>query len=325
MNTNNNTVIKTENLTKCYNETPVVNNLNLSVYRGEVFGILGPNGSGKTTTILMFLGLTEPSGGKVNIVGFDPLREPLEVKRRVGYMPDSVGFYDDITARANLRYTARLAGIETEETEKRTNDLLTQLELIDVADKKVGTFSRGMRQRLGLAEVLLKQPEVAILDEPTTGLDPEAAQEFLRLIRGLKGKGITILLSSHLLHQVQAICDRVGLFSHGRMVLEGTVEELSSKVIGGAYDLSVEASGNDLEEQIRKIPGVVEVELYGENEFHIEAKEDVREKVAAEIVRAGGKLLSLNMKRHSLDDIYARYFEEERDEAQRVQANREKA
>ena len=229
----NTPAIRTRQLCKRYGARAAVEGLDLEIHAGEVFGLLGPNGSGKTTTLLMLLGLTEPSAGEVQVLGLDPRTHPISVKRRVGgYLPDPVGFYDELTARENLRYTARLACMPTVQAEAGIENGLSRMGLAEVADARVGTYSRGMRQRLGLAEILLRAPAIAILDEPTLGLDPQGAREFLDTVRGLKGEGMTLLLSSHVLHQVQAICDRVGLFSHGRMVLQGSADELARAVLG---------------------------------------------------------------------------------------------
>ena len=309
------TVVETQGLTKHYGPIVAVESLNLCLQAGEVFGLLGPNGSGKTTTILMLLGLTEPTAGWARVLGEDSLRNPLEVKRRVGYMPDSVGFYDELTARENLRYTARLNGIPRPEAEARIDEALAGVGLSEVADRPVATYSRGMRQRLGLTEVLLKRPPVAILDEPTMGLDPEAAHEFLVMIRGLKARGITVLLSSHLLQQVQAVCDRVGLFYNGRLVLEGSVDALSEQVLGGAYRIVVEATGDGLERLLSGIPGVVRVAQERPGTCRVEAQQDCRAEVARRIVAGGGQLLGLKLERATLDDVYARYFQEARHEA----------
>lgn len=230
--------IRTRGLCKSYGARRAVDGLDLEVKMGEVFGLLGPNGSGKTTTILMLLGLTEPSSGEVEVLGFDPRTHPISVKRRVGYLPDSVGFYDELTARENLRYTARLSDMPPAQAEEGIAGSLARMGLAQVADERVGTYSRGMRQRLGLAEILLRRPAIAILDEPTLGLDPQGANEFLDTVRSLRGEGMTLLLSSHLLHQVQAICDRVGLFSSGRMVLVGTAEQLAREVLGPGAGVS---------------------------------------------------------------------------------------
>ncbi|MDQ7820636.1 MAG: ABC transporter ATP-binding protein [Armatimonadota bacterium] len=309
-------VIDTEGLTKHYGPVVAVEDLTLRVAAGEVFGMLGPNGSGKTTTILMLLGLTDPTSGTVRVLGYDPSRHPLEVKRRVGYLPDSVGFYDDLTARENLRYTARLNGLSRSEAESRIDEALARVGLTEVADRRVGAYSRGMRQRLGLADVLIKRPEIAILDEPTAGLDPEAAHEFLDLIRGLKAQGITILLASHLLHQVQAVCDRVGLFSRGRMVLEGTFESLADRILGGAYRIHVETARADgLEPALRAIPGVTRVVQERPGRFRLEAQLDCRAEVARQVVTRGADLLSLSLERPTLDEVYTRYFQEASREA----------
>ena len=306
------TVIYTENLTKKYGEFVAVDRLNLQVKAGEVFGLLGPNGAGKTTTILMLLGMTEPTSGTVRVLGLDPARRPLSVKSRVGYMPDQIGFYDELTARQNLTYIARLNGIPDSQIDRRVDEGLTRVGLENVADRPVRIFSRGMRQRLGLADVLIKNPQLIIMDEPTSGLDPEASREFLDMITDLKKEGITILLSSHLLHQVQATCDRVGLFNHGKMVLEGTVEELALRVLGGAYRIIVDAEGDKTEiiHALEKIPDVKSVRAVDSRGFEIEAARDVRPQAAQAVITAGGQLLRLGIQAQSLDDIYSAYFKE---------------
>ena len=304
-------VLESHELTKRYGDFIAVDKLNLAVPRGEIFGLLGPNGAGKTTTILMLLGLTEPSAGSVRVLGLDPARQPLSVKARVGYLPDQVGFYDRLTARENLIYTAKLNGLRGRHAYGRIDAALAHMGLSDVADRPVATFSRGMRQRLGLAEILLKQPQLIIMDEPTLGLDPEAAREFLETIRRLKAKGSTILLSSHLLHQVQAVCDRVGLFYRGRMVLEGTVDQLAQRVLGGAYRIQLEAEGAaTLDQALHQLAGVTHVAHAGRT-YQLEAQTDVRADAAQAVVATGAKLLSLNIEAPNLDEIYARYFQQE--------------
>lgn len=305
-------VIETQDLTKRYDELVAVDRLNLTVRAGEVFGLLGPNGAGKTTTILMLLGLTEPTAGSVRVLGLDPVRQPLSVKARVGYMPDQIGFYDGMTARENLVYIARLNGLRRADYDARISAALHEVGLADVADRLVATFSRGMRQRLGVAEVLIKQPKLIIMDEPTLALDPEAAREFLELIRTLSAEGRTILLSSHLLHQVQAVCDRVGLFSRGRLVLEGTVPELARNVLGGAYRIAVEATGPaEVETALRDLVGVTAFNRVAEHSYELEATADLRAEAARAVVAAGGALLSLSVDIPSLDTIYSRYFKQE--------------
>ncbi|MGQ9586699.1 MAG: ATP-binding cassette domain-containing protein [Anaerolineae bacterium] len=305
-------VIQTQELTKYYGNFVAVDHLNLVVEPGEVFGLLGPNGSGKTTTILMLLGLTELTSGTVRVMGLDPARQPLSVKSRVGYIPDQVGFYDDLTARENLIYIAKLNGIPRSEAYRRIDEALERMGLTEVGDRPVGMYSRGMRQRLGVAEVLIKRPALIIMDEPTLGLDPEAAREFLDTIRNLKAQGITVLVASHLLHQVQAVCDRVGLFHRGRMVLEGTVEELARRVLGGGYRVHVEATGPQaaILEALRRLPDAQKAETTGPERYTVEGRRDLRGEVARAVVEAGGALRALQLEEPSLDDIYARYFQE---------------
>ena len=301
------TVMQTHGLTKRYGRVVAVEDLNLSVREGEVYGLLGPNGSGKTTTILLLLGLTEPTSGEARVLGFDPMREPLKVKSRVGYLPDQVGFYGELSAWENLRYTTRLLGLPDKEAEARIEEVLKRMGLWEVRGRKVAAFSRGMRQRLGLAEVLLKRPKVAILDEPTLGLDPEAAREFLDLIKGLKAEGITVLLSSHLLHQVQEVCDRVGLFHKGRLALEGTVAELAHRVLGGQYEILLEGAPG-LEGALEAVEGVSRVEAEG-GRYRVLATRDLRPELARLVVERG-PLYALSLRQPSLDEIYAHYFKE---------------
>ena len=178
-------VIRTRRLTKKYGTLTAVDRLDLAVYPGEIFGLLGQNGAGKTTTILMLLGLSEPTDGEASVMGLDPAWEPREVKRRVGYLPDAVGFYENMTGRQNLRYTARLNGLRKDEAETAIDEVLAQVGLADRADDRVGTYSRGMRQRLGIADALVKSPDLLILDEPTTSIDPIGVVEILELLRRL--------------------------------------------------------------------------------------------------------------------------------------------
>lgn len=308
-------VIETHDLCKRYDSRLVVDHLNLRIEAGTVFGLLGPNGSGKTTTILMIMGLTDITSGRVSVLGLDPTRKPLEVKRRVSYMPDTVGFYEHLTARQNLRFIGRLAGLEDSVIENRIASVLERVDLSDAADDPVATFSRGMRQRLGIADVLFTQPQVAILDEPTNGLDPQATHELLNLIRTLKSEGMTILLSSHLLERVEATCDRVGLFHRGRMVLEGTVHELAQRVLGAGVRIKVEARGRNLDRILASVPDVIGAEQASDGHYLLRATRDVRSDAVAAISREGGEILGLAIEEPNLNEIYNSYFEEARDAA----------
>ena len=307
-------VIRAEALTKRYGTAVAVDRVDLSIEAGRVFGLLGPNGAGKTTTILMLLGLTEPTSGRARLAGFDPLRQPLEVKRRVGYMPDQVGFYDNLSGIANLSYTARLARIPAGEIDRRIATALARVGLVEAGRKAVRTYSRGMRQRLAIAEILMKQASVAILDEPTGGLDPQATREFLDLIRSLRHDGMTILLSSHLLDLVQSVCDEVALFNNGRIGLSGRVDQLLLEVLGGSHVIRLEAAGDGLDRTVARVPGVTRVTREA-NGLRIEAAGDLRPQIARAVVEAGGALTTIAAGHASLDDVYARYFEEARDAA----------
>ncbi len=304
--------IETVDLTKKYGELTAVNKLNLSISEGEIFGLLGPNGAGKTTTILMLLGLTEPTSGKARVCGHDSTREPLAVKRVVGYLPDNVGFYEDLTAVENILYTADLNQIPRKEALARTYNLLDRVGLADVADKEVGKFSRGMRQRLGIADVLVKKPKIVILDEPTLGIDPDGVKQMLDIIvRMSKEERITVLLSSHLLHQVQQICSRVGIFVKGRMVAEGSVEMLGLQIMGGEpIVVEVEASpvSDELMADLQKVPGVASVEKVN-GTLILHCFKDVRGEIAR-AVSAKSTMSQLRLRGHVLEEIYLRYFRE---------------
>jgi len=303
------TVIEAQGLTKRYGRAVAVNGISFTVARGEIFGLLGPNGAGKTTTILMMLGLTEVTSGTVSVLGRNPVREPLEVKRHVGYLPDSVGFYDHMTAADNLRYTAALIGFDAAEREKRVMGALDRVGLADVANQRVATYSRGMRQRLGLAEILMKDAQIAILDEPTSGLDPQATAELLEMIRSLKRDGVAVLISSHLLERVQSVCDRVALFQTGHIALIGAVPELARQVLGGGYNVEVEADGEGLAEKFSEMAGVKAVDQSGPSRYRLLAERDIRAEAAAVVVNAGGRLRHLRVEQPSLDVIYNHYFQ----------------
>ena len=307
--------IRTRALTKKYGEFTAVNNLDLEVSQGEIFGLLGPNGAGKTTTILMLLGLSEATKGEAEVVGLDPARFPLEVKRRVGYLPDNVGFYATLTGRENLRYTARLNGLEREEGEARIEALLQQAGLAQAADSRVDTYSRGMRQRLGIADTLIKDPDVVILDEPTVAIDPEGVAEVLALIRSLaRDRGVTLLLASHLLHQVQSVCDRVGIFVAGRMVAQGPMSELADRLSEGpvTVEVAVEGEAADIERVLRSVPDIEQVERDERDPrlWLVRADRDVRDEVARALVSEGLPLRQLRRSGDELDEIYRRYFQE---------------
>jgi ABC-2 type transport system ATP-binding protein len=311
-------VIRTRGLTKRYGTLTAVDSLNLAVYPGEIFGLLGQNGAGKTTTILMLLGLTEPTRGEARVMGLDPAREPRLVKRRVGYLPDAVGFYGGLSGRQNLRYTARLNGLRGDEAESAIADVLIQVGLDDRADGLVETYSRGMRQRLGIADALVKSPDVLILDEPTTAIDPLGVVEILELLRRLvHERGLAILLSSHLLTQVQSVCDRIGIFAAGRLVGQGTVDELAATFGDGTatIEVSLELTGGADVARATSVLGALDgVESVvpptdGRGTWQLvvrppAAEGRVRQEVLVAAVQHGLHLTAIRPIVPSLDDIY---------------------
>jgi len=308
-------IIKLKGLTKRYGKFTAVDHLDLTINKGEVFGLLGPNGAGKSTTILMLLGMTEPSEGTVSVCDIDPISNPVEVKRKVGYLPEDVGFYERYTGLENLVFTARLNGLSKNEAEKKAESLLERVGLSEHKNKKAGIYSRGMRQRLGLADVLIKDPEVIILDEPILGIDPYGVKEFLNLIIKLsKQEGITVLFSSHHLYQVQQVCDRVGLFVGGRLLAEGDINSLSQKLFGNSpYTVEIGVNGHSVTDDnliniIREIDGVENVSNVN-NKLLAECSKDVTSEISKTIINSGYPLTSLNKKEYGLDDIYYHYFE----------------
>jgi ABC-2 type transport system ATP-binding protein len=311
-------VIRTRRLTKRYGNLTAVDNLDLVVHRGEIFGLLGQNGAGKTTTILMLLGLTEPTSGEARVMGLDPEREPRLVKRRVGYLPDAVGFYGGLTGRQNLRYTASLNGLRRDAAETAISDVLEQVGLSDRADDRVETYSRGMRQRLGIADALVKTPDLLILDEPTTAIDPLGVVEILDLLRRLVNeRGLAIMLSSHLLTQVQSVCDRIGIFAAGKLVGQGTVDELATTFGDGTatievgLELPTPADTDRAQSVLKGLGGVTDVTPPARpgDPWQVvvrppSAEGQVRQDILVAAVEHGLRLTTLRPVVPSLDDIY---------------------
>jgi ABC-2 type transport system ATP-binding protein len=312
-------IIFARGLTRRYGNFTAVDGLDLAIRPGEVFGLLGPNGAGKTTTVLMLLGLSEPSAGFARVVGLDPAREPLQVKRLVGYLPDSVGFYGGMSGRENLRYTARLNGLPRSVAEQRIDSLLHDVRLTEPADRKVETYSRGMRQRLGIADALVKDPTVLMLDEPTIAIDPAGVDEILGLLRRLVAeRNLTILLSSHLLGQVQSICDRLAFFSAGKIVAQGRLEDLRNRAGGTAIAFEVGADGDpaDIERVLRRVPGVTDVgrDAGDRPRWLVHATGDVAAALTGSLAADGHSVYHLRRRGEDLLEIYRNLVPEVPDE-----------
>jgi len=311
-----NPIIELSGVTKCYGSLKAVDDLNLRIQKGEIFGLLGPNGAGKTTTILMMLGLAEPTSGMAHVCGYNATSDPISVKRKVGYMPDSVGFYDNMTALENLMYIGELNGIPQSEVRQRATDLMKAVGLgDDDIHKKTSAYSRGMKQRLGLADVLIKQPEVIILDEPTLGIDPSGVRDFLTLIHQLSREhGLTVLLSSHHLHQVQQVCDRVGIFVGGKLLVEGSLDTLSKKLFAEkSYEVLVTVKDTltapwKHERELMQLESVQHVTVEG-HDLTISCSRDVTPDIVRFFVAKGYDIIGVQNKVYGLDDIYQKYFE----------------
>lgn len=306
-------IIRVRQLTKKYGDFTAVNDLNLEIAQGEVFGLLGPNGAGKSTTILMLLGLSEPTAGEITVCGIDPVRSPLAVKRLVGYLPDNIGFYEHWTALENLLLTAQLNGLSRTAGRKRAFALLAKVGLQEVAEKKVGKFSRGMRQRLGLADSLIKEPKVLILDEPTLGLDPMGVKDFTALILQLsREEKLTVLLSSHQLYQVQQICDRVGLFIQGKLVADGPIQDLATRLFQDEkryIQLQVDPADTERTHQIlTRMEAIDTVEQNGDR-FQIHTDKTPVQQLLKLLVEQAINIVQLQQRSYGIEDIYTHYFE----------------
>jgi ABC-2 type transport system ATP-binding protein len=305
-------MVEASKLTKKYGGVTVVDNLNLKIEEGQIFGFLGPNGAGKTTTILMMLGLTEPNSGTASIAGFNSTREPLKVKRITGYIPEKVGFYSDMSAKNNLMYTANLNGINGKKADEAVAQAIEDVGLKDKTDDLVSTFSKGMKQRLAIADVLVKQPKVAFLDEPTSGIDPAGITQILDLISNIaKKNNMTIIMSSHQLNQVERICSHIGIMSRGKLVVEGSIEQLSKKAGGGQYTIEIQLSEitQDMIDSMKSIKGVLSVDRV-EDVLRIICTEDLRRQISKVISDKNGLITQMKLQSYALEDIYLKYFRE---------------
>lgn len=310
-----NPIIELDGLTKYYGVKKAVDNLSLKINKGEIFGLLGPNGAGKTTTILMMLGLAEPSAGQAVVCGINATRNPVAVRRKVGYLPDSAGFYDNMTALDNLLYIGRLNGIAEQEIVARAKKTMEMVGLGAEMYKKTGAYSRGMKQRLGLADLLIREPDVMILDEPTLGIDPSGIRDFLHLIRQLsREQELTVILSSHHLHQMQQICDRVGIFVEGRLLAEGNIETLSGSLFGkDSYVTQITvrealSAPEEVERQLRRLEGINSITI-GADTIEVSCSTDITPDIVRFLVQYGLNITGVHKKEYGLDEIYHRFFE----------------
>ncbi|HTY91346.1 MAG TPA: ABC transporter ATP-binding protein [Methanocella sp.] len=293
-------MIKTTNLTKVYDGVKAVDSLNLAVDKGDVFGFLGPNGSGKTTTMGMMIGEIEPTSGQCFIKDIDVLRHPLDVKRIIGYMPDGLGFYENLNARQNLKFFSEFYDLPAAKADQRITELLKYVGLEGV-EKKTEGYSRGMKQRLGLAQALLNDPEVIFMDEPTNGLDPQGVMQVRNIIKDLSNNGKTIFFSSHILEEVRQVSKTVGIISRGKLIAHGTLDEVRHKLQKDqSMTIVVKASG-----PLPKFtdPRIIDVSYY-DGSATIHTKDDIRDDISAEIERNHLHVRELRIEERSLEDVF---------------------
>lgn len=309
--------IEVFDLTKVYRsegkEIRAVDRLSLKVERGSIFGLLGPNGAGKTTLIMMLTGLTLPTSGSGKVLGHDVVKESLQIRRKVGLLPEGFGFYDHLTAEENLNYVAALNDIPKGERKKRVEGVLALVGLLDVKDRKFGGFSRGMRQKLGIAQALLKNPELLILDEPTAGVDPEGARAIREIVLNLNREGKTIMLSTHLLFEVGPMCDSIAIMNSGRLVLYGRVKELLQRLMEEeGYRIRIEGAGElgDFAAALSSLPGVKSVKLEGKS-VQVVAEKDVRAEIGKLSSKYNIEIVTLELQEPSLEDLFIKYYRRE--------------
>ncbi|MGA9139513.1 MAG: ABC transporter ATP-binding protein [Methanocella sp.] len=301
------TVIETDKLSKSYDKAIVVNGLDLKIGNGEIFGFLGPNGAGKTTTMKMLLGLVQPTSGTGKVAGYDIIHQVLDVRKHCGVLPDPAGFYDNLNARQNLKFYGSLYDLEKKDLDAKVEATLDLVGLKDAKNKKIGKFSKGMRQRFGVAQAIVHDPQVLMFDEPTAGIDPQGAEDFRALMRQLKAKGKTIFLTSHVMPEVEAICDRIGIIINGEMKICGNVNELVdqySRRQGYQLRLRVKDIGEDVVRSSLKSLASVYSIVRNDGFFLINAKEDVSEDVSRSILREKGVITELESYRPSLNEIF---------------------
>ena len=294
-------MIKTVNLTKEYNGKKAVDNLNLEIAEGDIFGFLGPNGAGKSTTILMLVGMIEATEGKCYINETEVARNPLKVKEIIGYLPENVGFYGNMTAEQNLDYFARFYSMDEKERKKRIEELLDLVQLDDVS-QKVGGYSRGMTQRLGLAQALLNNPEVILMDEPTSNLDPEGVLRLRQTLKKLSDEGKTIFFSSHILAEVAQVCKTIGIITNGKLIERGTLDEIKRKLdVRKTVTIIVETTNSDMPKIEHE--DIIDLEYKGKRAV-IEAKSDIREDISRHLFDEKIIIKELRIEESTLEDVF---------------------
>jgi ABC-2 type transport system ATP-binding protein len=310
-------VIEVQHLTKRYGPVTAVDDISFRVERGEILGFLGPNGAGKTTTMRVLTGYMPPTDGKAIVAGYDVFEQPIEAKRRTGYLPETPPLYPDMSVRDYLSFVARIKGVPRSERKARIDEMLRKTHIADMANRLCGKLSKGYRQRVGLAQALMHNPDVLILDEPTAGLDPKQIIETRQLIKGLAGDH-TIILSTHILPEVSQTCQRVVIINRGKVVAVDTPDNLTARLRGSeTMYLQVDSAGADVASVLQRVSGVTRVAVADSKqqvvgyEVDSEAGRDVRRELAAAIVGRGWGLLEMRPLRMSLEEIFLHVTTEE--------------
>ena len=306
-------MIEVRNLSKSYGDRPAISSLNFSVKKGEVVGFLGPNGAGKSTTMKIVTGSMAPTSGEVRVDGFDVFEDPIEVKKRIGYLPETPPVYFDMYVEDYLHYVAVLKGVERSHCPAMVKAALEKAQLMDVKGRLIANLSKGFKQRVGLAQALVSDPDVLILDEPTVGLDPKQVAEIRNLIQQLRGQH-TIILSTHILPEVQASCDKVIIINRGHIIAEDSLDGLARRMSGGVrLGLRVRRAADALSKSLSEIKGVRAVKVQGQHlEVELDGQEDAVEAVAAMAVNKSG-LLEMKSEAHSLEDIFLQLTSKDRE------------
>lgn len=306
-------MIEVRNLSKNYGDRPAIQSLNFTVNKGEVVGFLGPNGAGKSTTMKIITGYMAPSDGEVKVAGFDVFEDPIEVKRRIGYLPETPPVYHDMFVKDYLRFVAKLKGVPNEKLSAMVSSALEKTDLGSVQNRLIGNLSKGFKQRVGLAQALVSDPEVLILDEPSVGLDPKQVSEMRQLIKSLRGQH-TIILSTHILPEVQANCDKVIIINSGKIVAEDSLSGLSKRMSGGGHSLTIKVRRNQdaVAKSLATVAGVLKVRNTGNFiEVESDGNEATIELVAAHVVGAGAGLVELQVQALALEDIFIKLTSKE--------------
>ncbi len=306
-------MIEVQDLTKTYGQRTAINKLNFSVSKGEVVGFLGPNGAGKTTTMKIITGFMAPTTGSVRVAGYDVFENPIEVKRRIGYLPETPPVYADMRVREYLKFVAQLKGVDDSKLTSLVNSAIEKTDLGSVSNRLIGNLSKGYRQRVGISQALVSDPEILIMDEPTVGLDPRQVAEIRNLIKSLAGQH-TILLSTHILPEVQASCERIIIINQGIIVAEDTLAGIAQRMSGsGKIIVRVQTSSDQLVTALRKVNGVRKVEVTANSSLEIETdgKDGVSQQIASQVVSSGAGLIEIRAENMNLEDVFLKLTSKE--------------